>query len=98
MLVLYGGLFYVLYLVKTRQGLGAWLVKHQASKEIKFIESKGIAPRTSVALIEVRGQPLVVVIAPNAVSVHPLHPGNDSKSSSTSNKTFEESLELATKK
>jgi len=74
---LYGGLFYLWYAVKNQRGLGAWFAKQKNQKEIKWIETQGIAPRTSVVLVEVRGQSLVIVLSPHGVQVHPLQKNED---------------------
>ncbi len=86
-IALYGGLFLLWYMVKTRRGLGAWLSKQRDQKEIKWIETQGIATRTSVVLVEVRNQPLVIVVSPHGVQVHPLE----------KNENFEDALEIKEK-
>jgi len=69
---LYAVLFYVWYSVKTRRGVGAWLRKQDERKEIHLIESLGIAPRSSILLVEVRGQSLLVAQSPQGIQVVPL--------------------------
>jgi flagellar biogenesis protein FliO len=88
MVALYGGLFYLWYAVKSQKGIGAWLSKQKATKEIKVLETQGIAQRTSVVLVEVRGNPLVIVLSPHGIHVHPLQNAEN----------FEENLDLLIKK
>ncbi|MBI4023661.1 MAG: flagellar biosynthetic protein FliO [Verrucomicrobia bacterium] len=75
--VLYAGLFYVWYAVKTRRGLGAWLRKQTSQREIHVVESQGIGPRVSLTLVEVRGQSFLVAQSPQGVQMVPLDPAAD---------------------
>jgi flagellar biogenesis protein FliO len=78
-LALFGVLFYLWYAVKTGKGIGSWLVKNSGKRQIKVLDSIGIAPRTAAILLEVKDQPVVVVLSPHGVAMHGLgnqDPGN----------------------
>jgi flagellar biogenesis protein FliO len=68
-LLLYGVLFYVWYVVKTRRGFGAWFQKSVAQSEIQVVESKPIAPRTQAILLKVRDQSLLVIQSPQGIQM-----------------------------
>lgn len=68
----YAALFYLWYAVKARRGVGGWLRKQETQREIHLIESFGVAPRTSLLLVEVRGQSLLVAQSPQGIQIVPL--------------------------
>jgi len=69
---IYGVLFYIWYALKTRRGLGAWLQKQNDRKELRLVETLGVSMRTSLLLVEARGQPLLLVVSPQGVQMLPL--------------------------
>jgi hypothetical protein len=71
-LALFGVLFYLWYAVKTGKGIGNWLVKNAGKRQIKVLDSIGIAPRTAAILLEVKDQSVVVILSPHGVAMHGL--------------------------
>ena len=71
-LAIYGALFYLWYALRTRRGIGAWLRKQAEHREMRIVENLGISARTSLILVEARGQHVLVAVSPQGVQMLPL--------------------------
>lgn len=78
LVALFGALFYIWYAVKTGQGVGRWLKTRVAQREIRVIESVSLAARTSLVLVEIRGETFLVTVSPQGTQIIAFKPRSES--------------------
>ncbi|MDD2709686.1 MAG: flagellar biosynthetic protein FliO [Verrucomicrobiae bacterium] len=90
--LLYAALLYVWYAVKTKQGIGLWLRKNVQKKEIHVVECISLGARTSLYLIEVRNQSMLLVASPSGNQI--INIDNNNKNSEVEPQTSRQNKDL----
>lgn len=67
--LIFGTLSYLWYAVTTRRGIGTWLHQRKVLREIQLVEKLAITTRSSVFLIDVRGQSFLVGHSPQSLQI-----------------------------
>ncbi len=79
--LIFGTLSYLWYAVTTRRGIGTWLHQRKALREIQLIEKLAITTRSSLFLVDVRGQSFLIGHSPQSLQIISLAQSSKNESS-----------------